>query len=255
MRGAGTRLVLASTLAVMAGCTHGLDMVGCEELLVEFPVDAEAARRAVPSGLALHQPEPGRAMLLLLVQECDQGLFDRVLRVRPLRMSQVWIELAGRQDSIPPLPGTVRSLPTMRYYAAPHQTDSLLAHLAFTAAGIDSQKVDAITAGGPAGRQRAGEVAEGGAAGGYRWTDGTRLRAEPEVVTGHREFIREFGSILARRSRGEVTCRAVFKGEGEVALDATPASAVGRLGLGDHLAGRASLVRMDCRASIELRRR
>jgi hypothetical protein len=245
--------VLLALAFAQGGCTHELEMRGCRELFVEFPVDPVAAQANVPASYRVKVQEDGWAVLLLMVQDCDQGNLDHVLRVKPLRFSHVWIEVVGPEETGAVLTGTLRSLPTAYYYATPHQTESALGHVALTLVGIASERVDEIALGGVPGDARKGQVTENRASVGYRWTDTSRPLAAPQYVTGRRRFDREFGRLWKRRSTGTVECRSNFLGASDVVLQADPDSAVGRLHLGSILRGAGHVVEMtDCLAIIEV---
>jgi hypothetical protein len=251
VRGRGATAILA--LASAAACTHQMEMERCRELFVELPVDAAAAQANLPTPYRVRLRDDGKAVVLLMVQECDRGRLDRVLPVAPLRFSQIWLQVVGPEETGAVLAGTSRSLPTASYYACPHQTDSGLAHAALTAAGIASQRVEVISLGGSPREARQGSVTERSGLAGYAWTDTSRLWPAPEYVTGRRKFDREYGSVWKRRSRGIVECRSRFLGDSEVVLRADPQSAIGRLGVGSTLRGKGHLVEMtDCRATIAI---
>jgi len=252
---ATTGRLLAAVLAV-AGCTHEMELRDCRELFVEFPVDAARAQADLPSGYQVKLRDDGRAVLLLMVQDCERGRLDRILPIEPLRFAHAWIEVVGPEEVGPVLAGTLRSLPTAYYYATPHQLESRVGHWALSAVGIASQRVDAISLGGTPGPDRKGEVVESRGRAGYRWTDVGRLWSEGRYVTGRRRFDREIGGLWRRRTTGTVECRSRFLGQSEVALEADPDSAIGRLQLGGALRGEGYLVEMtDCRAIIAVRAR
>jgi hypothetical protein len=233
-----------------------MDMYTCRELFVEFPVDPSSAQRNLPAGYRAKQRADGKAVLLLMAQDCERGKLDHVLPVKPLRFSQLWIEVTGPEETGATLPGTVRSLPTAYYYANPHQIESRVGHLALTLVGIASEHVAEISLGGTSGSARHGRVVEQTGQVGYSWTDSSRPWPAPEYVTGRRKFEREFGSVWKRRTKGTVECRSNFLGSSEVVLRADPASAVGRLHLGETLRGDGHLVEMtDCHAVIQVQSR
>jgi hypothetical protein len=233
-----------------------MEMRDCRELFVEFPVDAPSAQADLPAGYQARRRADGRAVLLLMIQDCDRGRLDGILPVRPLRFSHAWIEVEGPEEIGAALPGTLRSLPTSRYYASPHQIDSRVAHFALRTVGIASERVDEISLGGVPAPARHGRVVEGGSRVGYRWTDAARPWPVPEYVTGRRTFDRELGTLWRRRTRGTVECRSRFLGQASVVLEADPGSLLGRLHLGETLRGDGHLVEMtDCRAAIRVESR
>ena len=236
------------------GLPSFLTMIGCRELFAELPIDPALARSAVPSSYAIKQSPANQAKLLFLVQECEKGILDGALLVRPLRMAQLWIELEGAEEVGPALPGTTSSLPTSYWYALPHQMDSVVATTAFRVAGIDVQRVMRIDAGGAPGAPRRGEVVEGRSREErYGWEEATRLWDAPNIVTGRRWFYRDYGRLLKRRSVGLVICRAAFLGDGEITVTASPGSAIGRLGIGS-LHGLSNAVEINCRVEIRVGR-
>ena len=169
-----------------AGCTHTMEMTNCREMFAEFHVDAVVAKQNVPPGYTVRIDKDGMATMLLMVQDCEKGLLDGLLRIRPMRMSHIWIEIDGPEETGPPLPGTTESLPTAYYYILPHQFESGLAHIALTLAGIDSHLVKEITFGERSGDQRPGRVIEKAPSVMYGWTESSQLSTMPNIVTGKR---------------------------------------------------------------------
>lgn len=250
----GSRASPVHTLPRPRGLPSFLTMIGCRELFAELPIDAALARRAVPSSYSIKHLPPNQAKLLFLIQECEKGVLDGVLLVRPLRMAQLWIELEGPEEVGPALPGTTSSLPTSYWYALPHQMDNVVASTAFRVAGIDVQRVVRIDTGGAAGAPRRGEVVQDRSGDErYGWEETSRLWDTPNIVTGRRWFYRDYGRVLKRRSVGLVVCRAAFLGEGEITVTASPQSAIGRLGIAS-LHGLSNAVQMNCRAKIRVGR-
>lgn len=242
------------TLPRPRGLPSFLAMIGCRELFAELPIDAALARRAVPSPYSVKLLPTGQAKLLFLIEECEKGVLDGVLPVRPLRMAQLWIELEGPEEIGPALSGTTSSLPTSYWYALPHQMESRVATTAFRVAGIDIQRVTRIDIGGAPGAPRRGEVVEDKSGDKrYGWEEAIRLWDAPNVVTGRRWFFRDYGSVLKRRSVGFAICRSAFIGEGEITVTASPSSAIGRLGIGS-LHGLCNAVEMNCRVQIRVGR-
>jgi hypothetical protein len=137
---------IASRLPPQHGLLSTMTMQHCRELLVEFPVDPELARKIVPPPFSVRVYPAGHAILLLLVQECERCVLDKVLAIHPMRMAHLWIELVGPEEIGPALSGTSTSLPTSYWYAMPHQMESKLASLSFSAAGIDIQPVARVSA-------------------------------------------------------------------------------------------------------------
>jgi len=237
----------------LAGCNHTMKMAKCREMFAEFPVNAAVAKENVPSGYTIRINKDGMATMLLMVQDCKEGILDGLLQIRPMRMSHIWIEIDGPEETAPPLPGTTGSLPTAYYYILPHQFESGLAYIGLTIAGIDSQLVKKITLGERLGDQRPGEVIEKLPSIAYRWTETSKLSAVPNLVTGKRKFYREYGWVIKSKSEGTVTCNSSFLGEGNVVLNPSPDSAIGRLHLGSTLEGTVHPVEMSCHAEIKVR--
>jgi hypothetical protein len=244
---------LASELPKPHGLLSTMTMTRCRELLAEFPVDPEAARKVVPPTYSVRVYPAMHAILLLLVQECERCMLDKVLTIRPMRMAHLWIELAGPDEIGPALPGTSASMPTSYWYAMPHQMESRLAALSFRSAGIDIQRVARISAGGAPGVRRHGEVLEHAESGaGYVWDEDTPLWPSPEILTGRRRFYRDYGRSIPRRSVGLVVCHAAFLGSGEISLSATGDSAAGALGFGTTLHGTTKAVEITCDVRIQV---
>jgi len=237
----------------LAGCNHTMKMAKCREMFAEFPVDAAVAKENVPPGYTIRINKNGMATMLLMVQDCEEGILDGLLRIRPMRMSHIWIEIDGPEEIGHMLPGTTRSLPTAYYYILPHQFESGLGYIGLTLAGIDSQLVKEITLGERSGDKRPGQVIERSPSMAYRWTETSKLSTMPNVVTGKRKFYREYGWVIKSISEGTVTCNSSFLGEGNVVLNPSPDSAIGRLHLGTTLEGVAHPVEMSCHSEIKVR--
>jgi len=232
--------------------TH-MTMTGVRELLGYFPIDYHAARTLVPSRYLVRTAPDGHARLVLYIQDCDELTVDGLLPIRPMRMANLWIELDGPAEQLPPEPGTTYALPTSYWYALPHQTVSRLAALGFTAIGVDRQSVEAISLGGRPGQQRSGHVLENSATGaGYSCVETTPAWPTPRLTTGRRWFYHEHGRLLPRRAVGHVVCRAGFLGEGQIELHATHDALPSRLGLGTQLHGTTHTVQMHCRVTIRV---
>ena len=248
--------VLCGSLAFVAitvsGCTHTMKMVNCKELFAEFYVDPKVARQNVPPSFQVRVHPNGKAMLLILVQDCEKVVLDHIIRVSPMKMAQIWIELAGPDEVGPALPGTRSSLPTSYWYTLPHQMDSALAHVAFWLVGIDTQLVKEISLGGEPGGIRTGRVVENDSGLGYHWMETNQLWPAPNLVTGRRWFYREYGKFIKHRSEGIVVCRSNFLGEGHIVLEAQPESAISNLNSGTTLRGDTKSVEIDCDVNIRV---
>ena len=243
-------------LASSMGVSSTMKMLGCKEMFAEFHVDAARARRNVPPDYEVRIHPNGMAMLLLMVQECEKCVLNGALPISPLRMSHIWIELAGPEEVGPAVPGTTASLPTRYYYALPHQVDRALARFALWLAGVDVQMVKRVSLGGSPGGVRQGIVVEQqDPKSSYWWQETSALWQSPNVVTGRRRFYRRYGRILKRRSEGLVVCSSSFLGDGEVRLEADAGSAIGALGLGTVLRGATNPVEINhCNVRIRVHR-
>ena len=230
-----------------------MKMVGCRELFAEFYLDPTVARQSVAPGYDVRIHPNGQAMLLLLVQDCDTCVLNGLVRIRPMKMSHVWIELAGPEEIGPALSGTTAALPTSYWYAMPHQMDSALASVAFRLVGVDVQRVERVSLGGKPGGIRHGMVIEREEpTTAYRWEETSTLWPSPKLLTGRRWFYREYGRLIKRRSEGLVICRSSFMGEGEIRLEADRGSAIESLGAGRTLHGATRSVEIDCDVRIRV---
>jgi hypothetical protein len=251
------RTVLSNALALLlvTACTHTMDMSKCKELFAEFPVDPVVAQRHVPASYNVRIGDNDKATLLLMIQDCEMGVLDQIIPIKPLQMSHIWIEIQGPEEIGPILPGTNKSLPTAYYYILPHQVESKLAYVSLALAGIGSQLVDEISIGHRINDQRRGRVFENGPSVGYQWVETSHLLPNQGLVTGRRKFYRQYESQTMWTSSGTVSTWANFLGEGKVVLTASPDSSIGRLGFGITLEGIAQPVEMDCHAEIKVQSR
>jgi len=150
-------------------------------------------------------------------------------------MSHIWIEIDGPPEVITPFPGTTRSLPTWYWYALPHQLDNRLAALMFGIAGIAAQSIQDVSLGGDPGSSRSGKVTEAYSPEvGYIWNETSQLYPEPDIITGSHRLYHKYG---VRESAAHVRCFTHFLGDGQVGLNASPDSAIGKLGFGTTLTG------------------
>jgi|GEM_PF-1497428 len=236
------------------GLVSTMRMIHCKEMFAEFYIDPAAATKIIPQNYKARVYDDGHAMLLLMVQDCEKCILNRLLRIAPMRMSHIWIEILGPENIGPQLPGTERSLPTRYYYALPHQIDNALAFFALWFVGIDVQKVKRIALGDNPGGIRHGKViAKGNPAINYRWEEKSAVWPSADVVTGRRWFYREYGRIIRRRSEGLVVCNSSFLGNGDIRLDADMGSPIESLGLGTTLIGKTNPVEIDnCHVSIRV---
>lgn len=212
-----------------------MDMYDTHEMFSRFYVDPEIAQQHVPSKWKVKIHENGKAFLYVLAQKCNKMVLDKIFNVGSVGMSHIWIELDGPSEVISPLPGTTRSLPTWYWYTLPHQLDSRLAALLFGVGGIAAQSIREISLGGDPGNSRSGKVIEGYSPEvGYSWTETSQLYPEPDIITGSHRIFRKYG---VRESEAHVRCFTHFLGDGQVSLDASSDSAIGKLGFGTSLSG------------------
>jgi len=212
-----------------------MDIYGCEEMFSQYYVDPDIAQQNVPSKWTVKAHDNGKALLLVMVQQCDKMVLDNLINVGSVGMSHIWIEVEGPTEVVTPLPGTTRSLPTWYWYILPHQLDNPLASMLFRLVGVDARSVSKVSLGGEPDGTRSGEVLESAnPQAKYNWTETSQLYATPDIVTGSHRFYRKYG---VRESAADAECFTHFLGEGQASLSATSNSAVGTLGFGGSLAG------------------
>jgi hypothetical protein len=240
------RLIIASLLVLLAlavavlfsgfvSMPSVMDIYGCTEMFSRYHVDAAVAQQHVPSKWQVKTDDEGRALLLVMVQRCEKMVLDGIIDVGAVGMSHLWIEIGGPDEIVTSLPGTTMSLPTRYWHILPHQLDSRLAHLLFRLVGVDAQLVEGISFDGDAAGTRTGAVFETDAhQASYQWTESSALYPAPDVVTGSQHFYRRY---TVRESEAIAKCESHFLGDSQVALEVSPDSALGRLGLGDTLHG------------------
>jgi hypothetical protein len=222
-----------------------MDIYDVDEMFARFPVDATIAQQNVPSPWKVKVHVDGYARLLVMVQECRKMVLDYLLNVGYVGMSHLWIEVDGPEEFVTPLPGTTRSLPTRYWHILPHQLDSRIAATLFRLVGVSAQTIRTVSLGGKPGGTRSGYVIEGQDAS-YSWTETSSLYPESDIVTGSQCFYRKVG---VRISEARARCESHFLGDGQVVLDASPDSAIGRLGFGQTLTGISNPVFVKrCRA-------
>jgi hypothetical protein len=242
------------SLPSWAGWSVTMKMLRCKEMFSEFPLASEIARQHVPAGYEVRIHQNGLSVLLMMVQDCQTCVLNGLIRISPMRMSHLWIELAGPDEIGNALPGTTASLPTQYYYALPHQIDNALAQTALSMVGIDVQRVKSISLEGYSDGKRRGTVHEREDSGAhYHWEETSNRWLTPKVLTGRRWFYREYGRRIRRRSEGLVVCSSSFLGEGQVRLDVEAESAIGRIVGSTTLYGRMNPVEMSqCEARIRI---
>jgi hypothetical protein len=125
-----------------------MDIYDVKEMFSRYYVDPDIAQRNVPSKWKVKIHDNGKALLLVMVQECKKMVLDCLINVGSLGMSHIWIEIEGPHEVIAPLPGTSRSLPTWYWYILPHELDSHVARAFFGLAGADARLVKEISLGG-----------------------------------------------------------------------------------------------------------
>ena len=212
-----------------------MDIYDVTEMFSRFYVDPVIAQQNVPSKWKVKIHDNGKALLLVMVQNCKKMVLDYILNVGSVGMSHIWIEVEGPREVVAPLPGTTRSLPTWYWYILPHQLDDRWARLLFGIVGVAAQSVRKVSLGGDPGETRSGEVIEGGLPDAkYNWTETSQLYPAPDIVTGSHRFFRKYGM---RESAAHAKCFTHFLGDGQVSLSATSDSAVGKLGFGTSLTG------------------
>jgi len=212
-----------------------MDIYDVTEMFSRYYVDPDIAQQNIPSKWSVKIHDNGRALLLLMVQNCNKMVLDNLINMGSVGMSHIWIELEGPHEVVTPLPGTNKSLPTRYWYILPHQVDSYLVSILFKLAGVSSKIVRNVSVGGDPNGSRLGEVLEGGSDNEkYSWEEIIQLYPNPDIVTGSQRFYRKYG---VRESSAHARCESHFLGDGTVNLSATSDSMVGKLGFGTSLNG------------------
>jgi hypothetical protein len=219
----------------IAGFPSVMDIYGVNEMFSRYYVDSDVAQQNVPSKWKVKIHDNGKAVLLVMVQNCKKMVLDHILNVGSVGMSHIWIEIEGPHEVVAPLPGTTRSLPTWYWYILPHQLDDRWARFLFGLVGVAAQSVRKVSLGSDPSGTRTGEVIEGGSPDArYNWTETSQLYPAPDIVTGSHRFYRKYGM---RESAAHAKCFTHFLGDSQVSLSATSNSAVGKLGFGTSLTG------------------
>jgi hypothetical protein len=212
-----------------------MDIYDVKEMFSRYYVDPDIAQQNVPSKWKVKIHDNGKALLLVMVQNCKKMVLDYLINVGSVGMSHIWIELEGPPEVVAPLPGTTRSLPTWYWYILPHELDGYLIRMFFGLAGVDARLVKKISLVGDPGDTRVGEVIERySPEAKYNWTETSQLYTKPDIVTGSHRFYRKYGM---RESVAHAKCFTHFLGDGQVSLNATNNSVVGKLGFGTSLTG------------------
>jgi hypothetical protein len=212
-----------------------MDIYEVTEMFSRYYVDPDIAQQNVPSKWKVKIHDDGKALLLVMVQNCKKMVLDYILNVGSVGMSHIWIEVEGPYEVVTPLPGTTRSLPTRYWYILPHQLDGLSVRILFGLVGVSSQSVRKVSVGGDPNGARSGEVIEGDSPlARYSWIETSQLYPTPDIVTGSQRFYRKYG---VRESAAHAKCESHFLGDSQVSLSATSNSGVGKLGFGTSLTG------------------
>ncbi len=250
--------LLVCLVLVMVGAIAGsltipsvMDIYRCREMFSQYDMDPEVARQNVPTKWKVKIQDNGQALLLVMVQECEKMVLDKLVNVGAVGMSHIWIELEGPDELVTPLPGTTRSLPTRYWYILPHQFDNSLARTLIALMGVDTQLVQEVSLGGDPGGTRSGEVIEGSSpVANYHWIETSALYPQADVVTGSQRFYRTYG---VRESAAVAKCESHFLGDAQVTLNAEPGSQVGKLGFGASLTGFSNPVWVEhCRVDYRV---
>jgi hypothetical protein len=98
-----------------------MDIYDIEEMFSRYYVDPDIAQQNIPSKWKIKIHDNGKALLLVMVQNCKKMVLDYIINVGSVGMSHIWIELEGPYEVVTPLPGTTRALPTWYWYILPHQ--------------------------------------------------------------------------------------------------------------------------------------
>lgn len=93
-----------------------MDLYDVKEMFSRYYVDLDIARQNVPSKWKVKIHDNGKALLLVMVQNCKKMVLDYIFNMGSVGMSHIWIELEGANEVVTPLPGTSRSLPTRYWY-------------------------------------------------------------------------------------------------------------------------------------------
>jgi hypothetical protein len=214
--------------------TSLMDIYDVNEMFSRYYVDPDIAQQNVPSKWKVKIHDNGKAVLLVMVQNCKKMVLDH-FNIGHVVMSHIWLELDGQYELVPALPGTTRTLPTWYWYILPHQVDKSIARILFGMAGVSSQRVEKIALGGEPGGIRYGEVIEKRSSEQkYTWAEKSQLYTQPDIVTGSHRFFKKYGM---RESEAHTICHTHFLGEGSVTLNASPSSTISRLGFGTTLNG------------------
>jgi len=153
-----------------------MDIYDVKEMFSRYYVDPDVAQQNVPSKWKVKIHDNGKAVLLVMVQNCKKMALDYILNVGSVGMSHIWIEVDGPPEVVTPLPGTTRSLPTWYWYILPHQLDDRWARLLFGLVGVAAQSVKKVSLGGDPGGTRSGKVIEGYSPDArYSWTETSQL--------------------------------------------------------------------------------
>lgn len=212
-----------------------MEIYNCTEVFSRYDIDTDLARQVVPSNWRLKVDQNGKALMLVMVQECENMVLDYVINIGSVGMSHIWIEIEGPKEYVDPLPGTTRSLPTRYWYILPHQLDNRLARFLFGVVGVDAKYVREVSIEGDSIDKRSGEVLEASSPESrYYWTESIQPYSEADIVTGSQRFFREYG---IRNSEAVAKCESHFLGDSQIQLVASSSSILGKLGFDSNFDG------------------
>jgi len=228
-----------------------MDLYDVKEMFSKYYVDPGIAQQNVHSKWKVKIHDNGRALLLVMVQNCKKMVLNYIFNMGSVGMSHIWVELEGANEVVTPLPETSRSLPTRYWYILPHLLDSYLAHMLFKLAGVDSLLIKKVSFNGSPDGTQSGEVIEKNSPEAkHYWTETSQFYPTPDIVTGSQRFYRKYG---VRESKAHAKCISHFLGDSQVSLSTTNDSVVGKLGFGLSLTGFSNSVWVKhCRVKYQV---
>ena len=84
-----------------------MDIYDVKEMFSRYYVDPDIAQQNIPPKWKVKIHDNGKALLLIMVQDCKKMVLDYLINVGSLGMSHIWIEIEGPDEIITPLPGTI----------------------------------------------------------------------------------------------------------------------------------------------------
>ena len=72
-----------------------MDIYDVKEMFSRYYVDPDIAQQNIPSKWRVKIHDNGKALLLVMVQECKKIVLDYFLNIGSVGMSHIWIELEG----------------------------------------------------------------------------------------------------------------------------------------------------------------